>query len=111
MHFPALSFAAASAVERVEPGRYRAEADQAWFQGPGVYGGLTAAWLLRAMTDLVGDPARPPRELSGMFCARIRAGEVRIAARVVRAGLNVSFVTAELLQRERVAATASAVFA
>lgn len=85
-----MSFSLASAVEQIEPGRYRATADPAWFQGPGVYGGLTAAWLLRAMSDVVGDPGRKPRELSGMFCARIRAGEVQLAARVVRAGLNVS---------------------
>lgn len=104
------SFAEASAVHRTAPGRYRVEVDPSWFQGPGAFGGLTAAWLLRAMTDLIGAPERRPRELSGSFCARIKAGPAEIETRVMRAGLNVSFVTAELRQRSKVAATASAVF-
>lgn len=104
------SFAVASAVERVGEGRYQVEVDPSWFQGPGVYGGLTAAWLLRAMTDVVGAPERRPRELSGSFCARVREGSAQIEARLMRAGLNVSFLTAELRQRGKVAATASAVF-
>lgn len=104
------SFALASAVTRLEPGRYQVEVDPSWFQGPGAFGGLTAAWLLRAMTDLVDAPDRHPRELSGTFCARVRQGPGEIEARIMRVGLNVSFVTAELRQRGKVAATASAVF-
>jgi len=104
------SFAVASALTHVEEGRYQVQVDPSWFQGPGAFGGLTAAWLLRAMTHLVDAPERRPRELSGSFCARIKAGPAEIETRVMRAGLNVSFVTAELRQRGKVAATGSAVF-
>ncbi|MGE0711343.1 MAG: acyl-CoA thioesterase [Planctomycetota bacterium] len=109
-------FARASAVERLEPGRYRIQVEPAWFQGPGAFGGLTAAWLLRALSgevesSLRGSAARAPRELSGAFCAPVKEGEAELRARVVRAGLRVSYVTGELLQRGKVAATASAVFA
>jgi acyl-CoA thioesterase len=107
---PPTGFAAASAVTRVEPGRYQVQVEPSWFQGPGAFGGLTAAWLLRAMTDLVDAPDRHPRELSGSFCARVREGPGEIEARIMRVGLNVSFVTAELRQRGKVAATGSAVF-
>jgi acyl-CoA thioesterase len=107
---PPVSFAEASALCPIGPGRYRITVGPDWFQGQGAFGGLTAAWLLRAMTDVVGEPARAPRELSGAFCARVRAGEAEIEAKVSRAGLNVSFASAVLLQRGKVAATASAVF-
>lgn len=109
-----MSFALASAIERIDSGpksgTFRVLADPAWFQGRGVFGGLSAAWLLRAMGEVVGNPTRHPRDLSGTFCAPIKAGECLIEARVLREGLSVSFVSAELRQRGKVAGSASAVF-
>lgn len=108
-----MSFALASAVERTGPGRYRVLPEASWFQGRGVFGGLSAAWLLRAMSEEVGIPARQPRhprELSGTFCAPIKAEECEIEARILREGMSVSFVVAELRQRGKVAGSASAIF-
>ena len=106
-----LSFAASTELTELEPGRYTLEVSERWLQGPGAYGGITAAWLLGAMTRVVAQPERRPRELGGTFCARIKPGPAEVRARVARAGMNVSFLTAELYQRDRVAATGSAVFA
>jgi acyl-CoA thioesterase len=105
-----MAFSLASAIRPAGEGRFEIDVDPRWLQGPGAYGGLTAAWLLRAMATVVGAADRLPRELSGQFCARVKPGPGEIQARILRRGMNVSFTTAELLQRGRVAASASAVF-
>lgn len=104
------SFTAASAVQRAAPGRYTVEADVTWLQGRGAFGGLIAAWLVRAMEAEVDDPGRPLRALTCELCAPARPGPAEVHVRALRAGLNVTFLTAELRRRERVVARASGVF-
>lgn len=105
------AFGEVTALRALEPGRFAATSDPAWFQGAGAFGGVVAAWLARAMAACVGDEARALRSLACDLCAPVRAGEVEVRARVVRSGRAVSFAAAELLQAGQVAATGSAVFA
>lgn len=104
------SFTAASAVRRVEPGRYDVDIDPTWLQGRGAFGGLVAAWLVRAMEAEVDDPGRPLRAFTCELCAPARPGPAEVHVRALRAGLNVSFLSAEVRRRDRVVARATGVF-
>lgn len=104
------TFVGASAVRRVDAGRYDVDVDPTWLQGRGAFGGLVAAWLVRAMEAEVVDPARPLRALTCELCAPARPGPAEVHVRVLRAGLNVSFLAAEVRRRDRVVARATAVF-
>ncbi len=104
------SFAAASAVRRVAPGRYALDVDPTWLQGRGAFGGLVAAWLVRAMEAEVDDPGRPLRALTCELCAPARPGPAEVHVRTLRAGLNVSFLAAEVSRHGRVVARATGVF-
>jgi acyl-CoA thioesterase len=67
-----------------------------WLQGRSAFGGIQAALALRAMRTLV--PAEVPlRSLQVAFLAPVPAGEVRIEAKVLRQGKNVSQVEARLV--------------
>jgi len=103
------SFAEVSAVVHEEGGAFSAEVCESWFQGPGAYGGLTMALLVRGAEALAR--GRPLRALQATFCAPLRAGEVAGRAREVRRGGRVSYVAAELLQGGSVAASALLTFA
>lgn len=104
------SFVSASAVRRAAPGRYDVDVDPTWLQGRGAFGGLVAAWLVRAMEAEVDDPSRPLRALTCELCAPARPGPAEVRVRALRLGLNVSFLAAEVLRRDRVVARASGVF-
>lgn len=105
------SFAVASAVRAVGPGRYAVEGDAGWLQGRGAFGGLVAAWLVRAMEAELADPERPLRAFGCVLCAPARPGPAEVHVRALRVGLNVTFLEAELRRRERVVARASGTFA
>jgi len=76
----------------------------------GPFGGVTAATLLRAVLD---DPARigEPLALTVNFCAPIAEGAFEISWREVRAGKTTQHWAVELVQNEKVAASASIVCA
>ncbi|MCO5171055.1 MAG: thioesterase family protein [Planctomycetes bacterium] len=105
------SFVVASAVARAGPGRYAVEVDASWLQGRGAFGGLVAAWLVRAMEAELQDPARALRALGCVLCAPARPGPAEVHVRALREGLNVTFLEAELRRRDRVVARASGTFA
>jgi acyl-CoA thioesterase len=101
-------FSQASAVRPLREGLFGVEVDPSWFQGKGTFGGLVAAWLLRAAIEADGDLLRAPRELTCHFCAPARAGKARLRAQVARRGLSASYVTVRMEQREKVIALATA---
>ncbi len=82
--------------------------DMAWAQGRGVYGGLPAGLMVRAMEALVDDPkATPLRSFTVHFCLPATPGEVTVHARVMRAGRRVTHAQAEVVRGEAVIAFAS----
>lgn len=79
-----------------------------WMQGRGAFGGVVGAVGLRTMRTLV--PAeRTPRSVSVTFYGPVSAEPATLDARVVRAGRNVTFAEAEIVQggtpRARISAT------
>lgn len=105
------TFAAVSRMIAVGEGRLRGHIDPSWGQGRVLFGGIQAAFLVRALEASVGDPERRLRTLSVAFCRATEAGEIEAEARVEREGRYVSHLSARLLQGGEVAATALAVFA
>jgi acyl-CoA thioesterase len=80
-----------------------------WLQGRSAFGGIQAALALRAMRALV--PAEVPlRSLQVAFLAPVPAGEVRMAAKVLRQGKNVSQVEARLVDGDDTLCVVIAVF-
>jgi len=80
-----------------------------WLQGRSAFGGIQAALALRAMRDLV--PAGTPlRSLQVAFLAPVPAGDVRIAASVLRQGKNVSQVEARLIDGDETVCVVIGVF-
>lgn len=104
-------FDTASRIEATTPGRFVTTAEPSWYQGRGVYGGLQAAWLVRAMEAVVGSPSRRLRTLTVHCCAPVVAGPVEIEAAVDRTGAAVAHVSARLLVGGKPVATALATFA
>jgi acyl-CoA thioesterase len=88
---------------------FTGEFDESWYQGRGVFGGLTAAVILQAMIEL--EPHRPPRTFTLHCLAPVLAkrGEVRVTCE--RRGAKVSHLSARLLQEGgKTVALASASF-
>ncbi|MEQ1503745.1 MAG: thioesterase family protein [Myxococcota bacterium] len=99
-------FSDATAVRPGPHGTFEVTVDPDWFQGPGQYGGASAAMLLRAMQ--ASAPDRPPRSLSVQFCAPVPAGDHRIVVQLERAGSGTTFLSARLVADERVVVHAMA---
>lgn len=85
---------------------FRAPAD--WMQGRSAFGGLQAAFALRAMRPLAG-PA-PLRVLQTTFIAPVPEGEARIATRLLRAGKSTTHAEARILVGDELAAIVVGVF-
>jgi acyl-CoA thioesterase len=80
-----------------------------WLQGRSSFGGIQAAFALAAMRQLTGVVA-PLRVLQTTFIAPVGGPEVRVTARTLRAGKNVTHVEARLLQGEDTACLVVGVF-
>lgn len=102
------SAATAWAEDRAEP--KRGTLDAAWYQGRGVYGGITAALLLKASATRIDDPRCIPRSLTVHFCAAAEAGPVEIKSELVRQGSRVSHTRAEMTREGKMIAFSSATF-
>jgi acyl-CoA thioesterase len=102
-------FETASRFEPRGRGRYAGALAEDWYQGRGVYGGLVAAILARALSAEVGGD-RPARTLSVAFCAPATAGEAEVRVTVERAGRYVTHASARLVRGDAVLATALATF-
>ena len=99
-----------TAVERVRAHLYSARVDPKWWVIRGPNGGYIAAILQRAMTDTVGDAARPARSLTVHFLTPPEAGAVEIETRIEREGRALTSTSARLVQGERLIATAVGAF-
>lgn len=75
-----------------------------WTQGPGIYGGLTAAALARAFQAVA--PGLPLRSLAVQYCAPLPAGPAVGSVRVDRRGTRSVFVSGRLAGEGGTAVTA-----
>lgn len=73
---------------------WRASVTEDWLQGRSAFGGLQVSLALKAMRALVAE--QPLRVLQVTFLAPVPPGELRVQARVLRAGKNATHVEAEL---------------
>jgi acyl-CoA thioesterase len=80
-----------------------------WSQGRAAFGGLVAALLARGMAQTLSEP-KTLRSLMVSFVAPAPAGEVKVAAELLREGRNVTQATARLYDGANVCAQAMAAF-
>ncbi len=90
---PAAVFHSASAVVRLDEGRYTATVQPGWDIGGNANGGYLLAIAGRAMADAVG---RPPLTITAHFLAPAPAGDCTIDVEVVRAGRRMATAGASL---------------
>ncbi len=92
--------------------RHRVEIDASWVQGRGVYGGLVAAVLARAL-EAEAERGLALARLTTAFCAPLAPGAAVVSVEVVRAGRNVATLRASLSNPDAPspAATCMATFA
>lgn len=89
-------------------GTWTLEVTQDWMQGRTVFGGLQAAFALRAMRALVPDV--PLRTLQGTFLAPPSAGTLTVRAAVLRQGKSATHVEARLVDGDATLAILVGVF-
>lgn len=89
-------FTDATTVERVAPGRYRAQLDDAWNLRPLPQGGIVTALAVRAMAAELGNDEQRPRTLHTTFAAQVTHGPLDVDVEVLRAGRSMSQVRAEV---------------
>lgn len=94
------NFLEASTWRPISSGTYAWDVDPHWFQGRGVFGGLQAAAVVRAMGREV-TPERTLRALHLQFCAPLQAGEARLYVKRERKGAALSFLSARVVQKDR----------
>lgn len=98
-------FDQATAVRRRAEGTYDVDLDRDWFV-VGANGGYVASILLRALVATVDDPGRPPRSLTVHYARPALEGPATVVTEVTRAGKSMSFLTARLVQDDRLVANA-----
>lgn len=89
------TFASATRLTPLGARTYRTEIDASWVQGRGVYGGIAAAVLVRALEAEASTGQRVVR-ITTSFCAPLAAGPCRVEVDVVRAGRNVATMRASV---------------
>ena len=89
-------FQAATEVEAVGAGRYRAELDEQWNLRPLPQGGIITAIAVRAMEAELAHDGQRPRTLHTTFAAQVGHGSLDIDVEVLRAGRSMSQVRAEV---------------
>jgi acyl-CoA thioesterase len=109
-----------TSVRRIDPPRaangrrstasFQADIVPGWRAGRGPHGGYLAAILLRALTQTVADPARPPRSLTVHYASSPDPGPVRIDVTIERQGRSLSTLSARLEQDGTIMALALAAF-
>src|SRR5262249_29355603 len=101
-------FEAATAVEQLGEGTFRAVIPDGWQQGRGAFGGVVLATLLRAILRAEPDRHRAARTLAGDICGPVMPGPADVQIRGLRRGSNQSNFVAELSQGGAVLAIATA---
>ena len=99
-----------TAVTRVDDGVFAATIDPGWRITRGPNGGYVAAILLRALTEAVDDPGRPPRTFTVHFTAPPEEGAVRIETAIERSGRSLTTVSGRMFQGNRLCAVTLAAF-
>jgi acyl-CoA thioesterase len=106
-----MAFEHDTAVRRTRDGRFEADIpDQSWWVARGPHGGFVAAIVVNALTEALGDPARPIRSLTIHYPAAPAVGKLDIAVRVERAGRSAAYLSARVEQEGSVVALALAAF-
>lgn len=101
-------FSRASAVERIDEGRYRAQVPDGWQQGRGAFGGLGIGIAIRAME--AEERERPLRALTAELPAPLLPGEAEIRVSLLRRGNAMSTLEAHIVQSGETKLRASGVF-
>ncbi|WP_028008927.1 acyl-CoA thioesterase [Solimonas flava] len=104
-----MRFSEVIAAMHGEGGDWRAPVPNDWLQGRTVFGGLQAALAVRAMRGLLPGAA-PLRTLQATFIAPAPAGELRVAARVLRSGKSATHIEADLYDGEQLACRTLGIF-
>jgi len=104
------SFEEASVVRRTGPGSFEAAVPDGWQQGRGAFGGLVYGMLTRAMEQVVDEPARRLRTLTGDIAGPVMPGAAKLLVTVLRRGGKQSNLQATLLQKDEALAVAVGVF-
>ena len=104
------SFEEASVVRRTGPGSFEATVPDGWQQGRGAFGGLVYGVLARAMEQVVAEPARRLRTLTGDVAGPVMPGPATLRVDVLRRGGKQSNLQAALLQKDEPLAVAIGVF-
>lgn len=94
---PAGPFDALTSVTHHTPERATANLPERWLQGRGLFGGIVAATLTRALEGLA--PDRPLRSLAMEIAAPVEPGEVDLQLEILRAGSAVTTASVRLLQQ------------
>ena len=100
-----------TALRPLAEGEFEATLDRGWWIVVGPNGGYLAAILVRALSETVGDPARPPHSLTVHYLSPAHQGPVRVRTRVERAGRSLTALSARLEQDGALVALALAAFA
>src|SRR5919202_5367682 len=94
-----MGFEEDTAVRRTGDGTFEADIpDQRWWVARGPHGGCVAAIGVNALTEALGDPARPIRSLTVHYPAAPAVGRLDIAVRVERAGRSTPYLSARIAQ-------------
>jgi acyl-CoA thioesterase len=103
---------AAGADIREQPitASFQADIVPGWRAGRGPHGGYLAAIVLRALTETVADPGRPPRSLTIHYASSPDPGPVTIHTTIERQGRSLSTLSARLEQDGKTMALALAAF-
>lgn len=96
-------FRSDSAVTRLSDSRWRADLSERWSSLVGIHGGYVAAIASRAITEAVGDPAKPVRTLSAQFLRTLNPGPVEVGVTIERRGSSLTFASARVHQGHRTA--------
>ncbi|HEX4334913.1 MAG TPA: thioesterase family protein [Polyangiaceae bacterium] len=92
-----------------EDGLWHAEVPASWLQGRSAFGGLQAALMLRAMRGELA-AALPLRAFQTAFVAPVPGGPVRLRARALRVGKNVTQIEARIVEGDTTLALGVGVF-
>ncbi len=85
-----------SSLVQAGPSRFAAVVPDGWQQGRGLFGGMTAALMVRALE--ASSPDRPLRSLTAQFCGPVRPGEAELRVEMLREGSAVTTTAVRLLQ-------------
>ncbi|HZJ54494.1 MAG TPA: thioesterase family protein [Myxococcaceae bacterium] len=103
-------FEEASAIRPTGPGTFEATVPDGWQQGRGAFGGLVYGMLARAMEQVVDEPPRRLRTLTGDIAGPVMPGPVRLQVQTLRRGGRQSNLQATLVQEDEPLATVIGVF-